>query len=230
MVRRLVEMVEGKSGWEECEAAIRAGHVRLLRVGYLRRLARSGGVLQRRQELPESAFAGESALGSLGSQNLFAISYCWLAKDHPDPEGFRVRDLVRRFDRLRVHDDALVFMDWASLHQKPRTEFEQGSFRAALGMLVYVFSTQRVQVLASNNLPEDSLRSKYFESGWCLFEITMAIFSGTVLFDELDLVDLFLDKFFLPQLRTKHFTKGEVDKDVVARKFRDLLNQRAGIM
>ena len=36
-------------------------------------------------------------------------------------------------------------------------------------------------------------------------------------------------RFFLPQLRTKHFTNGKTDEELVCRKFRELIYQRAGM-
>ena len=60
-------------------------------------------------------------------------------------------------------------------------------------------------------------------------EIALAIFAGTVIFDEIELIEFFLERFFLPQLRTKHFTNGKTDEELVCRKFRELIYQRAGM-
>ena len=56
--RELERYTEPESVW----AALRAGYVRLLRASWLIALGKSGGVLARRQELPEEAFIGVDEL------------------------------------------------------------------------------------------------------------------------------------------------------------------------
>ena len=102
------------SDFEALVHSVESGAVAPLRGSWLLKLYESGGRLQRRQELPPEAFwtaaelrailsaaqarfgddveAAHAALGHLFA----ALSYRWLAKGSPDPEGFHL-ELVANF-------------------------------------------------------------------------------------------------------------------------------------
>ena len=96
--------------------------VRLLRLSWLRKQARRGAVLPRRQELPEEAFLSEAEMralprGHVGRDfetcfvccmnnddkplRIIAISYGWLTPEHPDPDGEQLRRFAEQIERER---------------------------------------------------------------------------------------------------------------------------------
>ena len=127
-----------------------------------------GGRLSRRQDLPPEAFwsAGELrrvalALGDDFGVLFVALSYRWLTKQHPDPDGFHLgivasvaelylnprgwnnfqgRDHYDQTSQLaaafREHGlgfpEFALFWDFASLHQQLRTDAEAKLFPKGL--------------------------------------------------------------------------------------------------
>ena len=117
--------------------------VRLIDARYLIELAERGGVLPRRQNLPEDAFLDlahvrhmtETGFGG-GALRVIAVSHAWLQPDQPDPRGDTLRALAAALT-LFVEDTIFgfpgtfgVLLDYASLMQPaidgtPRTDDEQ---------------------------------------------------------------------------------------------------------
>lgn len=133
--------------------------------------ASRGDRLVRRQELPPEAFVSTAALralvDSLGPDfglAFVALSYRWLSRDHPDPNGFHlgiVGDVCRSYLGLDdsgepgesfdsdkrspllaacaqhgvMRADFALFWDFGSLHQKPRSPSEQIAFEGGLKAL-----------------------------------------------------------------------------------------------
>jgi len=115
----------------------------LIRVGYLRFLARQGCRLPRFQELPEgppqeyrdlrasASVRGEDIRRCLTSSDLFVVSHAWLTYEHPDPVGTRLEELVDEFAILKAQDTDLVFIDFCSLPQVDRLHPDwQAAFKA----------------------------------------------------------------------------------------------------
>merc|ERR1719203_2324721 len=103
-------------------------------------------MLPRRQELPNEAVWEPQALikalqagatGEKASPLIVAISYCWLTKQHPDPNSFHLGNLaplIKAFaswNRVRSEQIA-VFIDWCSLPQTPMSESEQKAYQRAM--------------------------------------------------------------------------------------------------
>eukprot|EP00966_Prymnesium_polylepis_P057416 1329529-Prymnesium_polylepis.1 len=89
-------------------AALRTGHVRLVRASWLVALGNAGGVLARRQDLPEEAFVSvDEGILQFGSGNkdgvlpVVVISFCWDRPGHPDPEGKQLKRRSRRRSSAR---------------------------------------------------------------------------------------------------------------------------------
>ena len=93
-------------------AVLVLGWVRLVRMTYLIELSKKGGVLPRRQELPEEAFISVDELKQLyfngdegdGSNSdkvlpLIVISFCWITAQHPDPEGKQLKMIAEVLER-----------------------------------------------------------------------------------------------------------------------------------
>ena len=77
--------------------------VRLVRASFLVTQAKHGGVLARRQELPEEVFISAAALRNIhrsasglltafgGLVPVVSVSACWLTPEHPDPQGEQLK-------------------------------------------------------------------------------------------------------------------------------------------
>ena len=163
------------------------GTVRLLSAHWLRAQPDSF-VLSRRQELPVAAFVSpEEASDLLAAEKVGALSYCWADRAvhdggvGPDPNGFHTRTirafLKSSYGRRRVRVVALM-IDYASLYQSDprghRTEEENASFKAGLSAMQHIYSSPRVLVLQHKALPCTATRKRYDESGWPMFEQSIA--------------------------------------------------------
>jgi len=78
-------------------ASVESGAIAAVKGTWLVGLHKRGGRLSRRQDLPPEAFwsAGELkrvalALGDDFGVLFVALSYRWLTKEHPDPDGFHL--------------------------------------------------------------------------------------------------------------------------------------------
>ncbi|EOD34394.1 hypothetical protein EMIHUDRAFT_98771 [Emiliania huxleyi CCMP1516] len=122
-----------------------------------------------------------------------ALSYPWLTKDHPDPNGDNLRRVAQALKALLSGPNAFrrlgVFWDFLSLHQHPdpangvvRTEEQNTLFKQGLGCLGTLYSHPQTTVLRLTSLPaghkEDQLMganvAKYFDRGWCFTEASWA--------------------------------------------------------
>ena len=141
-------------------ASVESGAIAAVKGTWLVGLHKRGGRLSRRQDLPPEAFwsAGELrrvalALGADFGVLFVALSYRWLTKDHPDPDGFHlgiVAAVAELYLNLRGQDasasqlsaafrehglglpEFALFWDFASLHQSPRTDAEAKLFPLGL--------------------------------------------------------------------------------------------------
>jgi len=121
-------------------------------------------------ELMELADAGDVAI--------IAVSHGWLSEDHPDPQGEQADILwgtLKHFlDSTSLHDAAL-FIDWCSLHQKPRSEDEEAAFaRAMLNFHVW-YAHQGVRVWMLTSVPAGAeLCTPYSGRGWSKLERSLS--------------------------------------------------------
>jgi len=115
-------------------AALQTESVRLPRMSWLIELARAGGVLPRRQDVPKEAFAPLSELKEMygdgnkdGLLPIIAISFCWDTPQHPDPEGKQLATVAAALEKNKSKYSSFgkhsfpemgVFWDWPSLYQK----------------------------------------------------------------------------------------------------------------
>ncbi|MDC0525770.1 hypothetical protein OAO87_02130, partial [bacterium] len=157
------------------DAELGAAPIRLVDARYLIALARDGGRLGRRQDLPESAFVPLETLrrlkiGSSNSLRIIVVSHAWLTPWHPDPHGNNLRLLAIAL-RMMVddrHDGAdapdelqtyAVMIDFCSAHQKgkcgeARTTQEHALFTRALHGMGDWYSHQDTTVIKLTKLPE----------------------------------------------------------------------------
>jgi hypothetical protein len=168
-------------------ASVESGAIAAVKGTWLVGLHKRGGRLSRRQDLPPEAFwsAGElrrvaRALGDDFGVLFVALSYRWLTKQHPDPDGFHLgivasvaelylnprgwKDFQGRdhYSQLaaafREHGLGLpefaLFWDFASLHQPPRTDAEAKLFPKGLQNSNVWYGHARTVVWMQSELPE----------------------------------------------------------------------------
>jgi len=167
-------------------ASVESGAIAAVKGTWLVGLHKRGGRLSRRQDLPPEAFwsAGELrrvalALGDEFGVLFVALSYRWLTKEHPDPDGFHLgivasvaelylnprgwtkygldhySQLTAAFKKhgLGLPEFAL-FWDFASLHQPPRTDAEAKLFPKGLQNSNVWYGHARTVVWMQSELPE----------------------------------------------------------------------------
>lgn len=133
----------------------------------------SWAALRRCQELDSSDYVEWSAGEKQEqSQKLICISHRWIASDHPDPEGEQLRELQQRLDTLITQDqtleNALIFYDYCSMYQRPRTANEEAIFRQDIESLNTLFiSANKVMVLSEGY-------SDYKYRSWCFLEAVVS--------------------------------------------------------
>lgn len=182
---------------EALEACVRSGDVALLRGSWLCAHALDGGTLPRRQDLPEGALwsADDLAAALRRGQRLprrssrcarvpiVAVSYCWLARAHPDPHGAWLQLLgMLAFASLEHHRkllgdrtfDLAVFVDWCSMYQEPMNDSQSVSFKRALKSAAVWFAHPMVEKWLLTKLPKDCDAPHYDERGWPSFERMVA--------------------------------------------------------
>ncbi|KOO22263.1 hypothetical protein Ctob_003994 [Chrysochromulina tobinii] len=167
-------------------ASVGSGAIAAVKGTWLVGLHKRGGRLSRRQDLPPEAFwsAGELrrvalALGDEFGVLFVALSYRWLTKEHPDPDGFHLgivasvaelylnprgwtkygldhySQLTAAFKKhgLGLPEFAL-FWDFASLHQPPRTDAEAKLFPKGLQNSNVWYGHAQTVVWMQSELPE----------------------------------------------------------------------------
>ena len=143
----------------------RKAPVRLVTAEYLIGLFERGERIKRRQELPESAFY-DAPLNEAAS--LFIVSYRWITKSHPDPEGFHLGTLapVLRSDckRSDIASRVAVFIDFCCLYQSPRSDDESALFKKGLSSINLLYAHQTTYVLCLTRVPAGV--TGYDVSGW----------------------------------------------------------------
>lgn len=147
-----------------------------------------------RQQLPDEAFFR----GAMNAEDveLLAISYPWLTKRHPDPEGWHLA-IVQHFLRLYftlenkggargMYDRpplgqgkrVAVFWDWMSLfqatHPGGQTQDQMASFIRALTNINVWYAHSKTMVWRLTKLPPAPRPghgvNPYDRRGWCFFE------------------------------------------------------------
>ena len=95
---------------------------------------------------------------------MFVLSHCWEHPDHPDPEANTLRALAealagtwidydhRPLSGLPLYRawglaDVGVFVDWASLYQKPRSDAQAACFGRALANMSLWYAHRLTTVL-----------------------------------------------------------------------------------
>ena len=172
--------------------AIRSGDTIILKGTWISRLGKQGGILPRRQDLPDDAKWGAEELcaslnqGQLihewaGRVPLVALSYCWENSEHPDPRGEQMARVAKVIDvctqglgrdkavSAHVCDEIGMFWDYASLYQgEDRSQEEIDSFKRGLLNVNLWYGHQLTTVWMLTRVPDGV--KPYTERGWPCFE------------------------------------------------------------
>jgi hypothetical protein len=161
-------------------------------------------VLQRRQDLPDEAFITFDELQTAGfvrrGISLIAVSYMWLEPGHPDPRRHNLElltNVLSVYCSVPSHGTSAhnspegpqqrwaVFLDYLSLHQKPRTPREDMLFKKGLEGLGTLYGHMFTRVFRLTGLPlsypegydlgetagdAGSIVRRYSDRGWCTTE------------------------------------------------------------
>ena len=182
-------------------ASVESGAIAPLRGRWLVKLQEEGGVLKRRQDLPPEAFWSPSelrrvatALGNNFGCLFVALSYRWLTKEHPDPDGFHLKivasvaklymglagsradhsPLVKAFSNIGVETDFALFWDFASLHQPPRSDAQTALFKEGLKLSNKWYGHAHTVCWMQSELPDTFDGVAYENSGWCFVEAAIS--------------------------------------------------------
>jgi len=179
---------EGETLMEGLLRLVQHGAVRLVLWEWLQAQADAGGILVRRQEVPEHAFVpvAEVTMEKL-KRDLVSISHAWLSRNHPDPTGchlrlFRTGGPIHELIPAVTLDEKCVFWDFVSLFQVPRNDEQERLFKMALESMHCVYGTVLdrldgggvsingvvVRLLDVPTTAENA--TPYVERGWCFFE------------------------------------------------------------
>ena len=156
----------GHARWElkALYDATENGAIAWVSVGFLKSIADGGGRLSRRQDLPHDAFL---TVEEVKNQALYVVTYCWLWLAHPDPKAFLLKQVVDALKKEKAHPRDGVWWDWASLHQRPRTDDEEAKFLMGLVAAQQLCTSFRVGCIVLPDLPEDFPGCPFWQHGWC---------------------------------------------------------------
>ena len=143
------------------------------------------------QDLPEEAFlTPEDAVQAVKDGATAALSYRWLTREHPDPNGFHLVALRKALSsrllvgpRVTKGESSTIkalFMDFLSCPQKDRqgqrTASEKDVFKLCLDVMGSLYASPRTLVVQHKRLPAgfDPTQPTYDQSGWCNFEQAVA--------------------------------------------------------
>lgn len=178
-VAAAMDFVKYYKEWDSIIGALSGGDTLLVRASWIEKLHRRGSILPRRQELPHDAiWNAEELIQAVRDHNsptpqIIALSYSWLSREHPDPEGFHLQTfvpLLKHFARrckLGV-DSVALFIDWCSLPQVERSTEESRSFARALRQVHLWYTHWRTEVWLLTRVPDGV--TPYEERGWTTFE------------------------------------------------------------
>jgi len=106
----------------------------------------------RNQDLPKEAFAELT-----GRCILAATSHAWFFQNHPDPDGVKLkilREYIRRLRKRYPETEIVIFDDWHSCPQWPRTKKEEEVFYKAMDHMNSMYVYCDVVLFLDVKLPE----------------------------------------------------------------------------
>ena len=168
-----------EQAWKDCEGELLEPFlewvddlggppIRLLDARFLIGLANAGGVLARRQDLPDGAFFDlprlkrESWGYGGASLRVLIIFLPWLQRDHPDPKGAQLRRIAALLESFVADDGGsyAVFLSYCSVPQiglngDARSEEDAQLCTMALPGLAELYSHGSTFLIELTSLPDD---------------------------------------------------------------------------
>eukprot|EP00928_Gymnodinium_smaydae_P034133 TRINITY_DN24268_c0_g1_i1.p1 TRINITY_DN24268_c0_g1~~TRINITY_DN24268_c0_g1_i1.p1 ORF type:complete len:513 (+),score=82.96 TRINITY_DN24268_c0_g1_i1:311-1849(+) len=147
----------------------KAPAVVLLKGTWLAELAERGGRLPRRQDLPDEAVWRVADLQrgfdeydhrarSCRPPKIVAVSHPWLRREHPDPHGDQVKQLLplikSRLRDLGPGSELAVFLDYCSLFQEPRTATEEELYLESMRDIGLWYANLKTETWLLTDTPE----------------------------------------------------------------------------
>mmetsp|Transcript_130699 Transcript_130699/g.279489 ORF Transcript_130699/g.279489 Transcript_130699/m.279489 type:complete len:529 (-) Transcript_130699:33-1619(-) len=161
---------------------IGAGCIGLVRSSYFEDCLFSAHPFQARQQISLTGIWDPQQALDLwkryGKCFLCIVSYPWLSKEHPDPNLFHLRKLVRIFNeykRLWGMTEVAVILDYCSLWQRGastqdlRTKEQKELFTQGIREINTAFGHKAVTTFTLREVPADEPR-QYDDRGWTLLE------------------------------------------------------------
>ena len=100
------------------------------------------------------------------------VSHRWITEVHPDPNGIQLQELHRRLEALGQQDtsfkDALIFYDYSSMLQSPRTAEEDRQFYSDIMSLSALTRMADKMIILSEGYKD------YKNRAWCFFEMLIS--------------------------------------------------------
>ena len=114
----------------------------------------------------------QRSLDTQVSKSLVFVSHRWIIPNHPDHHGDQLRELQSRLgvlcDKDATYKNALIFYDYCSLFQRPRTSDEEVEFYRDLGTLENLSRRSDKFIILSEGYTD------YKNRAWCFFEVVNA--------------------------------------------------------
>lgn len=163
---------------------IESGCIALVRSSYFEDCILHHRPFAMRQLIPNSfIWRGDEAMDlwwKNGKCFLVIVSYPWLSRDHPDPDQFHLKKLVRIIEEYKkiwnMHEVAVI-LDYCSLWQRSargdtRTAEQKEQFYYGMLELNIPFVHKAVTSIKLTEVPKGEVR-KYDDRGWTLLESIM---------------------------------------------------------
>ena len=193
--------------------------VAFIRVDYLRRVAYSGGALQRRQAIPPDA----KVYGMPSHEsNIFMVSAPWLSSKEHDPRGSHLRHLIAILDRPAfsggppiASNSDVIFWYALSLHQRPRTPLQDDLHNRAMVEIFRVSTLCSIRHVVLTDIPpwvkdQSEYARPVFDKGWMMYEMILSAYCQQIVNNDEPTVKRGLnpDRLVDPKhlFRTLHFS------------------------
>jgi hypothetical protein len=232
-VRQKMSPIIEKQTEKFVDDSIFAEDLCLVKLSFLKELVAGGRLIVRRQEVPQDKIGNHKTHTQSGGK-CFVIVYTSHGKGsgHTDPKGVVLKHIVSRLTEFGADDDDLICWDYCAVYKEgdgvdDRTPAQKES--AARGMATFnkIFGDARFRTLVITAVREggDPLASR----GFPLVQIFTSAFAGCLILDDPEVVDIFVEKWFMLTFEDKKFTNGKTDKPLVAKLFRTLMYEHAGM-
>jgi len=176
-------------------------HTPLIKAQYLISLAKNGGIMPRRQEIPLSALITKKNMWRLRYNGMYrlpvlAMSYPWVDPFHPDRAGNLLQQILPILETLletaqdenetrsgiagrgNAYQTVGIFLDYACLPQAERIYEDEASFQVSLDKLWKWYAHPMTTVIMCthelNHIPLPTNPKPYDARGWCICEKILA--------------------------------------------------------